>query len=135
MLDVCDGKYENTSHFHNKYRQRRTNVLKYTYEVYIMSRILKQENKVDVICQHTRDGAIIPIKLRVVDEDGQYQTYLVRSYKDMTNYGEADNHKVATAINHMWTFDCIILVFGRERRIRLIYNSFENLWRTVDYKT
>ena len=97
-----------------------------------MGRIMKQDNKVDVICQHSRDGTIIPIKLRVEDEDGQYQTYLIRSYKDITNYGEADNHKVATAINHMWTFDCNILVFGRERRIRLLYNSFENLWRTVE---
>ena len=97
-----------------------------------MGRIIEQENKVDVICQHSRDGTIIPMKLRVADEDGEFQTYLIRSYKDITNYGEVDNHKVATAINHMWTFDCNILVFGRERRIRLLYNSFENLWRTVE---
>ena len=97
-----------------------------------MGRIIEQENKVDVICQHSRDGTIIPMKLRVADEDGEFQTYLIRSYKDITNYGEVDNHKVATAIYHIWTFDFVILVFGRERRIRLLYNSFENLWRTVD---
>ena len=97
-----------------------------------MGRIIERENKVDVICQHSRDGTIIPMKLRVEDEDGEYQTYLIRSYKDVTNYGETDNQKVSIAINHMWTFECVILVFGRERRIRLLYNSFENLWRTVD---
>ncbi len=95
-----------------------------------MGRIIEQENKVDVICQHSRDGSIIPIKLRVADEDGEFQTYLIRSYKDITNYGSSDNHN--TAINHRWTFDCVILVFGRERRIRLQYNSLDNLWRTVE---
>ena len=97
-----------------------------------MGRIVEQDNKVDVICQHSRDGTIIPMKLRVADEDGAFQTYLIRSYKDITNYGEADNQKVATAINHIWTFDCVILVFGQERRIRLLYNSFENLWRRLN---
>jgi len=28
---------------------------------------------IDVICQPSRDGKITPMKIRVIDEDGEYQ--------------------------------------------------------------
>ena len=37
---------------------------------------------VDVICQHSRDGSLIPIRVRVVDEEGEFQSYTIKGYKD-----------------------------------------------------
>ena len=35
---------------------------------------------IDVICQHSRDGKITPMKIRVIDEDGEYQEYKIKGY-------------------------------------------------------
>ena len=37
--------------------------------------------KADVICQHTIDARIIPLKIRIQDEDGEMQTYSVKGYR------------------------------------------------------
>ena len=29
---------------------------------------------IDVICMHSRDGEIVPIRIRVMDEEGLYQS-------------------------------------------------------------
>ena len=35
---------------------------------------------IDVICQHSRDGKITPMKIRVIDEDGEYLEYKIKGY-------------------------------------------------------
>ena len=46
--------------------------------------VIQEKNTLaDVICQHKIDGRIIPIKIRILDEDGEYQVYNIRSYKDV----------------------------------------------------
>ena len=35
---------------------------------------------IDVICQLSRDGKITPMKIRVIDEDGEYQEYKIKGY-------------------------------------------------------
>ena len=37
-------------------------------------------NQKDVICQPSRDGKITPMKIRVIDEDGEYQEYKIKGY-------------------------------------------------------
>lgn len=86
----------------------------------------------DVICQHRTDGTIIPMKIRTMDEDGEYQTFTVRSYKDMSHCGSSVPAPDGVVItNHTWTFQCKILVFGAEKLIRLFYNAYENSWKVV----
>ncbi|MBR1508952.1 MAG: hypothetical protein IJ619_13220 [Eubacterium sp.] len=34
------------------------------------------QHLVDVICQHNKDGSMIPMRVRLTDEDGAVQTYL-----------------------------------------------------------
>ena len=46
-----------------------------------------QREKIDVICQHTKDRRIIPMRIRLTDEDGVIQTYNIKSYKDVTTHG------------------------------------------------
>ena len=35
---------------------------------------------IDVIYQPSRDGKITPMKIRVIDEDGEYQEYKIKGY-------------------------------------------------------
>ena len=89
-----------------------------------------EKNRIaDVICQHRRDGKIIPIKIRLEDEDGEFQTYKVQAYKDLTQYGKYVTPEGVSSVNHIWKYECKISVFGVEKRIRLHYNAFDNRWR------
>ena len=40
-----------------------------------------RQKSIDVICQHKQDGNIIPLKIRLQDEDGEYQAFVVKSYR------------------------------------------------------
>ena len=46
-----------------------------------------QNRAIDVICQHTREGNMIPIKIHIQDEEGEFQTFVVKSYKDLSHKG------------------------------------------------
>ncbi len=96
-----------------------------------MGRIREQDRRVDVICQHCRDGKIIPIKLRVTDEDEQLQTYMIRGYKDLTQRGDYTLPSGVSMQGHINKFECRIVVYGMEKVIHLNYNSIDNIWRIV----
>ena len=89
----------------------------------------EEKNKyVDVICQHKTDGRIIPIKIRIKDDDGEYQTYSVKAYRDMTRYTPYVSDDCVSSANHVWMFECKIVIFDFEKRIRLLYNAYDNRW-------
>lgn len=94
-----------------------------------LSEFQKSGKNADVICQHSIDGAIIPIKIRLLDDDGEYQTYAIKSYKNISHTGTYDTPDGIPSTSHTWKFDCRIAVFGREKTIHLFYNAFDNYWR------
>lgn len=96
-----------------------------------MGLVPEKDNTVDVICMHGKDGSIIPIKLRVIDEDGAYQTYMIRGYKDISSNKMYAMPNGINASGHIWRFECRIKVFDTEKRIVLLYNAYENLWRIL----
>lgn len=64
------------------------------------------DNRIDLICQHTMDGKVIPLKIRIRDEDGELQEYLVKSYRDTSEF-------------YCTSFDCNIVVLGIMKTIRI----------------
>lgn len=95
-------------------------------------RVIQERNTLaDVICQHKIDGSIIPLKIRILDEDGEYQVYNIRSYKDVSNHNAytMPNGASVPSSNHLWKFECKICVFNTLKRIQLFYNAYENSWR------
>ena len=88
-----------------------------------------QNRAVDVICQHTREGNMIPIKIRIQDEEGEFQTYVVKGYKDLSHKGSFTMPNGIMATSTIFPFDCKIVVFGRERIVHLYYNSNDQIWR------
>lgn len=88
---------------------------------------MKCGKPVDVICQFCRDGSMIPLKLRVQDEEQAYQTYTIKSYKALiSNTITLPSEQIVTS--SVARFDCKIEVLGMERRIVLHYNKAQMLW-------
>ena len=85
---------------------------------------------IDVVCAFTMDKEIIPIKIRLKDEDGMYQTFAVRAYKDLSTRGcyTLGNGVAVNGID-IYTFEVKILVFNQEKTMRISYHKKENVWR------
>ena len=86
------------------------------------------ESAVDVICQHSRNGEVIPLRLRVCDEEGELHAYTIKAYRDLTGRGAYTTQDGIYVTDHMLVFECRIPVFGRLRTVRLYYDQVRNLW-------
>lgn len=73
------------------------------------------EKRIDLICQHTMDGDIIPLKIRLKDEDGELQEYMVKGYRDLSEYGK-------------YCFECKITVFDTMKLIRIFSPDCKVWW-------
>lgn len=85
----------------------------------------------DVICQMNKEGKVIPLRIRFQDEDGQYQTYMIKSYMQInqgSNVTVSDD--VVLPMQHK-LFDCKIAVWGQLRTIRLFYNCTDSKWKII----
>ena len=89
------------------------------------------EKKIDVICQHTRDQKIIPLRIRLQDEDGEFHTYNIKSYKDRSPAGTYQMPNGVYVTRDTWIFDCKINVFDVLKNITLFYNPRDNKWTIV----
>lgn len=89
------------------------------------------EKVVDVICQHTRDFKIIPMRVRIQDEDGEFHVYNIKSYKDTSPIGAYKLPNGMVVSKGIWSFDCKILVFNTLKNIRLFYNPSDNKWSII----
>ena len=88
----------------------------------------KRYRNVDVIAQHTSDGHIIPIKIRTKDEEGEYQTFTIKGFKDLTHQGVRTMPDGVFVHDNTIVFECCIEVFGTRRIIRLYYDNRELIW-------
>ena len=94
-----------------------------------MTMIDSKAKPVDVICQHNRDGSLIPLRVRVRDEEGEMQTYKIQQYKDKSHRGTYENPDGVYVNNNTFVFECIIAVFGQKRMIRLYYEPNSTIWK------
>jgi len=85
-------------------------------------------SKADVICQHTKDGRIIPLKIRIQDEDGEMQNYSVKGYRMVNVNGKVVMPNEVCVTSHIWRFECKLCIWGREKIVGMSYNAIENLW-------
>ncbi len=89
--------------------------------------------EIDVICEHKVGGSIIPLKLRFEDEEGEFQCYAVRGYRQLNSATKEMSTEEAIAqgiiSGHLLYFDVKVAVFGREKTLRLIYSPHNGIWR------
>ena len=69
--------------------------------------------KIDLICQHCKDGSIIPLRFRVDDEDGVQQEFTIKGYKDKSECG-------------LVIFDCNIIVHNTSKVVRMYTSQVAN---------
>ncbi len=85
--------------------------------------------EVDLICCHGMQGEVTPIRLRVKDEDGQYQSYTIKEYRDLSHQGTRIMPDGVYVTDHTLIFECKIAVFGQERKVRLYSNEPYLSWK------
>lgn len=94
-----------------------------------MSGIRELNNFIDVICQYTADGNIIPLRIRVKDGDGEYHSFTIKGYKELSHPGEYISPYGTMVHSRNWSFECKIQVFDSVKLVNLFFNSNENLWK------
>ncbi|MBQ1171495.1 MAG: hypothetical protein IIX48_02700 [Lachnospiraceae bacterium] len=95
-----------------------------------MSALNISDRSIDVICQNCRDGSIIPLKLRITDEDGEIQQYQIKGYRDITGRHsyQLPNGTTVTTTQEIKVFECRIECFHRQRVISIFYNPKTLIW-------
>ena len=88
---------------------------------------MKCSQAIDVICQHCRDGSIIPIKIRVQDDEQINNVYIIQSFKALDN-NELRLPSEVVVTSNILRYDCKIEVFGTLKRIVLHYNKSQVKW-------
>ena len=89
-----------------------------------MSAHFVHQKSLDVICQFKKDGTIIPLKIRLQDEDGEYESYMVKSYRQSGMSASAKPPHYSTVM-----FECKINAFGRDRIVGISFNYCDGLWK------
>ncbi len=84
---------------------------------------------VDVICQQNRDGTMIPLRVRLTDEEGATQTYTIKEYKDLSHQGTRTMPDGMYVTDRTFVYECQVLAFGRFKMIRLYYEPSGTIWK------
>ena len=89
---------------------------------------MAKRESIDVICQHSKDGTVIPLKIRVQDKDGEYQAYAIQGFQEQEHRGGITTKDGVYISSHVTVYECQITTFGYRRRIRLYYDEQSGIW-------
>ena len=93
-----------------------------------MHRDYRIPRKVDVICQHSSDGTVIPLRIRLMDDDGEMQIYNIQEYKDISHKGCYTTPDGIYVTKPDFVFECKIVVIDTVKRISLYYCPSSAVW-------
>jgi len=89
---------------------------------------------IDVICQIKSDGSIIPIRIKLEDEEKQLQIFNIKRYKAPKAYLRheiSEDNKGKFPFSDMLEYQCVIVVFEREKIITIRYVVSAHKWIMV----
>lgn len=86
---------------------------------------------IDVICQYSKDGKIIPLRVKLQDDDGIYHEYNIKKYKEITHAGDFRTPYGFFSHSLNWEFLCQIQVINRMITIHLFFNGSDQVWRVI----
>jgi len=93
---------------------------------------MESNQQIDVICQFNKDGSIIPIKIRMEDDNGETQSYVIQGYIE---YPPGSGYRIPggfSATNSIHVFKCKIHSFGHEEILHMFYNTANCQWKLVN---
>ena len=91
-----------------------------------MSRVI---DTVDVICQHKSNGEVIPLRFRLMNEDGQYENYTIKGYRTVTHPGPYTTPDGLYVSYSTFVFECVVVVLAYKRKVRLYFETHNSKWR------
>lgn len=86
---------------------------------------------IDCIAQHNSDGELIPLRIRLMDDEGEYRSYTITECRRLDlSTGQYTADKVELTIYDL-IYECHASVFGRDTVFRLYYNlkSTTPVWK------
>lgn len=92
-----------------------------------MSKVI---DSVDVICQHRSNGEIIPIRFRLMNEDGEYENYTIKGYRPITHkgtYTTPDGIFVSGCTTLI--YECFVVVLNSKKTVRLYFETRNCKWK------
>ncbi|WP_029319117.1 hypothetical protein [Butyrivibrio sp. AE3004] len=84
-----------------------------------MSKVI---NDVDVICEHKADGSIIPLRLRFMNDDGEYETFTIKGFREAEKRGTHTTEDGIYVGDSTFIFECLIISMGMKRIVRIYYD-------------
>lgn len=85
------------------------------------------DNSIEVIVQYTKEGKIVPMRMKIQDEDGMYQSYVIRQFREKTITGlDLKEMNISSTDNKNKCYEVKINVFNVERVIKLFFDG--NKW-------
>ena len=91
-----------------------------------MSKVI---DNVDVIAEFKSDGTIIPMRFRMMNEDGEYESFTIKAYKQVPKKGTYTTEDGVYICNEDLVFQCKVIVLNTERIIRLYFFKQRSSWR------
>ncbi|QFJ54243.1 hypothetical protein [Pseudobutyrivibrio xylanivorans] len=90
----------------------------------------KVYDKVEVICIHKPDNTVVPLRFRLKNDDGEFETYTVSAFKPLPKNGTRTTKDGIYVSNSVDIFECKVHIFGLERTVRLYYDPrINNTWK------
>ncbi len=93
-----------------------------------------KDRRLDVYCLFRNDGIVLPIRVRMFDEDGERQDFAIHRYKLIDGAGGTCVPKAEVFRHGTVTFDCEIEVFGSRRVVRLLYTASDMRWKLLQVR-
>ena len=91
----------------------------------------KRIDNLDVICQISHDGTVIPIKIRTADDEGELQTYSIKEYRQINHDSQIVKDDEICITYKTLVFDCRLIVCERVQAVRIYFNTEGATWFMV----
>ena len=92
---------------------------------------MKQE--VDVIVCFSKTGEITPMRIRLVDEEGERRSFDIKSQRNISDNVSRTMPDGMFISGNTLAYECYIEVAGRKRMVRLYYTpGIKNAWIMTD---
>ncbi len=91
-----------------------------------MSRIIE---KLDVICEHKADGSVIPLRFRIMNDDGEYEAYTIKGYRQVFRKDVYTTPDGVTVCSRDKVFECRVIILDMYRTVRLYFDTNNCSWR------
>lgn len=91
-----------------------------------MSRVI---DKVDVICEYKADGSIIPMRFRLMNDDGVFEAYTIKGYRQLFRKDVYTTPDGVTVCSRDRVYECRVVILDMYRTVRLYFNCDKNSWK------